>query len=340
MKNFDPNSHFILFANCLPVKGASRSLICDLQNEKYHYIPNDLYDLLQETRNTKFVELYNLFEDDDKKIIEEYIEFLLKNNLGFFDSDPVIFPEMSLEWDTPAEITNSIIDIDATEMAQIDYAELFRQLSDLNCSCVQIRSFSQLDSSTLEGLLNYTLDSRINEIRLFLEYNPEIDNTIQERLLTKHKRIYEVIYFGSPENKVVMNADVRFIHMDLSNLGVGDCGQICSGLFSVNIPHFTESINFNSCLNKKISIDIHGEIKNCPSQVNSFGNINNMTLKEALKNKDFLKLWKVKKDDIQICKDCEYRYICTDCRIFITDENNPLSKPSKCTYDPYTTTWN
>jgi hypothetical protein len=47
----------------------------------------------------------------------------------------------------------------------------------------------------------------------------------------------------------------------------------------------------------------------------------------------------VRKDDIEVCKDCEFRYICTDCRIFKNDSNDIYSKPKKCNYDPYTNTW-
>ena len=53
----------------------------------------------------------------------------------------------------------------------------------------------------------------------------------------------------------------------------------------------------------------------------------------------YKKLWFIKKDDIEICKDCEFRYNCTDCRAF-TIENNVYSKPLKCNYNPYTNEWN
>ena len=42
---------------------------------------------------------------------------------------------------------------------------------------------------------------------------------------------------------------------------------------------------------------------------------------------------------IHVCKDCEFRYICTDCRAYIEDPNDILSKPLKCGYNPYTAEW-
>lgn len=71
----------------------------------------------------------------------------------------------------------------------------------------------------------------------------------------------------------------------------------------------------------------------------SFGNIENKSLKEALYETGFKKLWDLSKDHIEICKDCEFRHICTDCRAYLEDPKNIYSKPLKCGYNPYTNQW-
>jgi SPASM domain peptide maturase of grasp-with-spasm system len=100
-----------------------------------------------------------------------------------------------------------------------------------------------------------------------------------------------------------------------------------------------ESLKYNSCLNNKISIDTFGNIKNCPSMKENFGNINDLTLTDAFNNNQFKKYWNIKKDDIAVCKDCEFRHICTDCRAFLETPEDIYSKPLKCGYNPYTNTW-
>ena len=71
----------------------------------------------------------------------------------------------------------------------------------------------------------------------------------------------------------------------------------------------------------------------------SYGNIRDTTLHEAIEKQGFKDLWYIHKDQIEVCKDCEFRHICTDCRAYIQDPNNIYSKPAKCSYDPYTATW-
>ena len=108
----------------------------------------------------------------------------------------------------------------------------------------------------------------------------------------------------------------------------------------------TESMNHNNCLHKKISVDKNGFIKNCPSMTESFGHISETTLSEALKKSGFKKYWNINKDQIQGCQDCEFRYVCTDCRAYVDDydsSGNPRgvhkSKALKCDCDPFTGEW-
>ncbi len=70
-----------------------------------------------------------------------------------------------------------------------------------------------------------------------------------------------------------------------------------------------------------------------------YGHIAKDNILDILKNKDFQKVATIRKDDIEICQDCEFRYICMDCRAYTLDENNGFSKPKKCNYDPYQNKW-
>lgn len=52
----------------------------------------------------------------------------------------------------------------------------------------------------------------------------------------------------------------------------------------------------------------------------SFGNVFQTPLETVVSDSDFMKIWKIKKDDIEVCKDCEFRYICSDCHAFTEDD--------------------
>jgi len=71
----------------------------------------------------------------------------------------------------------------------------------------------------------------------------------------------------------------------------------------------------------------------------SFGDANQESFHDVIQNEEFKVKTSINKDQIAICQDCEFRYICTDCRAYLLDQDNPLSKPLKCAYDPYTGVW-
>lgn len=89
-----------------------------------------------------------------------------------------------------------------------------------------------------------------------------------------------------------------------------------------------------------MSIDKDGTFRNCPSMSLSFGKVEDTKVSAVITNKKFLKYNNINKDKIDVCRDCEFRYVCHDCRAYISDKNNIYSKPSKCGYDPYSSSWN
>ena len=69
------------------------------------------------------------------------------------------------------------------------------------------------------------------------------------------------------------------------------------------------------------------------------GNIKNSSLEDILAHPHLKKYWNITKDQIEVCKDCEFRYICTDCRAYLENPEDMYSKPLKCGYNPYTNEW-
>ncbi|MGB3467495.1 MAG: grasp-with-spasm system SPASM domain peptide maturase [Cyclobacteriaceae bacterium] len=336
MTIYSQTDYLILHANCLPVKGAIRSTICDIQRGKYYYVPNDLADILS-SRKVHLHTVYKEYGDENHDVLNQYFDYIISNELGFIDDDPDVFPSLNMEWQTPSKITNAIVDLEQNMFDQSTYSTAFEELSSFNCHSIQLRFFNGVELKWLEKLLTSFQETRFKDIKLVLKNLFTAEEL--KNLIEGFGRISEIILFASEQTKLIEISGVSVIYIKDQDIDASNCGNICRGGFSVNIEHYTESQEYNSCLNRKISIDQSGNIKNCPSQSFSYGNNSNTSLTEVLRNKNFKSLWSIKKDDIKICQDCEYRYICTDCRVFLEDANDQYSKPLKCSYDPYTATW-
>ncbi|RST27571.1 grasp-with-spasm system SPASM domain peptide maturase [Chryseobacterium lacus] len=187
----------------------------------------------------------------------------------------------------------------------------------------------------------------MKSVEIITPYNSNFDEDFLHKISIDFERITSLYIYNSPfnkrtewNNKILM--DVIFAKKNYTDFRF--CGGVNIETFNTNLPKVLEAINHNSCLHKKNSIDVDGNIRNCPSMPQSFGNIKDTTLEEALEHPDFKKYWNLTKDHIEVCKDCEFRYICTDCRAYTerTHENSEgldTSKPLKCGYNPYTGKW-
>jgi len=324
---------FVLFGNCIPVLGASRSTVCDLQNGKFHFIPNALYTILTDHKNNTLAQLISIFGESKRAVLHEYFSNLLENKLGFFSNSNSIekFPQLSMQWDFPSLISNSIVDIDFTLLDISLVKKFIVGIDNLNCHCLQLRFFNDFDEQKLEILIR---DTNIYEFRLVI---PSVEEDLIDRLIENNTRIsnihvYNCDHFGFRNYK-----DVNIIYTT-GALSSNDCGNVCMQSFVPNVPHFTEAKNFNSCLNRKVSLDVNGLVKNCPSSKISYGHISEVSSLEEVIDSNFKKFWHIKKDDISVCKDCEFRFICTDCRVFVENDDE-IGKPSKCNYDPYIAKW-
>lgn len=155
--------------------------------------------------------------------------------------------------------------------------------------------------------------------------------------MSQNLRIVSCMLHSCPLNEKKLNGRLMLtterVHSALC------CGNINTSYFVSELYTYIEGQNYNTCLNQKITIDKDGFIKNCPSMQSHFGHVSNTTLEKVLTDPNFSKFWNITKDKIHVCKDCEFRYICTDCRAYVEDPDDLYSKPLKCGYNPYTSEW-
>ncbi|OJJ21766.1 grasp-with-spasm system SPASM domain peptide maturase [marine bacterium AO1-C] len=331
---------FVLYACCIPVKGFTRSLVCDVQRGSFKLIPNELEQILTKQHPCDVEAIKAHHAAGDHETLDEYFEFLTTHEYGFWTDHPERFPALDLTYQTASSITNAIIDVD--QDSHHDYELIFDQLEFLGCKDLQIRCYAEVATKELEQMLRKLASRRIKSVELLLKYsNLYVEQYYQ--LPLQFGRLVSLVLHTSPKNRVIQSAQEGHCQIIELQQAISDethCGQISPLYFSLNLPTFIEAKNHNSCLNRKISIDKAGNIKNCPSMTKSFGHVHEQSLLDIVQKEDFKKLWNISKDEVEICQDCEFRYICTDCRGYTKKgSGSSYGKPQKCTYDPYKGEW-
>ena len=330
---------FRLYAHCVPVRGARRSTLCDLQRNAYHLIPNGMHEILTVHRSRTRAEIHAAYGPGSETVVDDYFAFLERNDLGWWCTEPERFPPLDLTWDVPARVTNAIVDVGPG--SRHDFASLLAQLEELGCQTLQIRVFTPWSTADIERVVALTDFGRLRCVELLVPWRQDFSDEALWALCRRHPRLLSVFVHGAPERRV--STLPNFSNTVVFRTEVIDseahCGQVHPAYFVTSLSSFTEALAHNSCLNRKLSVDQEGEIRNCPSMPRGFGNAATVPLASALQDPAFQAVWGITKDQVETCRDCEFRYVCTDCRAYVRDPGDPRSKPARCSYDPYQARW-
>lgn len=337
-------NHFMLFPSCVPVRGATNSAIYDLARHRLILFPTAYFDVLVNIDRTVIEEsIREFYSDSQRSRVEDLVQYLVDSEVAFFTEAPSHFPDLDEKMLSPSVIHNSVIDVDGFLH---DFELLFRQLDALGCEYIQVRGFSSLVDPNVASLIaKAACDTSIRSVEILTRYDPKVGNEQWVAALRQNKILSHLTLHSAPGNSVTCvsatESDDRIIQYAAAQVrSASVCGVIQLGEISApSIAVYLETKRFNGCLNKKIAISADGAIRNCPSMARSFGVAGITTLEEVADNAEFRRAWALRKDDIKVCKDCEFRYVCTDCRAYVVDPSDELSKPAKCSYDPYTGKW-
>lgn len=309
-----------LASNCFFIKGFKKHLLIDFQREEWFHVD------------------FNLFKNgslDLAALEKEEIDYLIENQILITVPTKLKkkFSPILTNFDVPSIIEFAIIDRNSESHYSIEKTLIW--LDQLLLKFCQIRYFSMPSIGDIQHVLNLTSSSNLESLELLLPYHEQFIVFFDENLRLFPKINYLVFHSAPYDKNEIANGDTRRLFVRESILSSNNCGIVHPTYFSHTRKHVLKNMNFNSCLYKKLGIDINGKIKNCPSMEFAFGSVDDI---ESIKITDLeTEFWYIKKDDIHVCRDCEFRYICTDCRVRVVD--GIKSRPSTCLYNPYTNKW-
>ncbi len=329
------NRYFALFSCCIPVRGIGRSTICDVQRGTYYILPNSILDII--IGNTLEHNSVEWLSDEYGDEIVSWFNLLVEKECGYFFDNRALFdsfPPIELKHIQATEISNSIIDFD--EQSDHPLSKISNELSILECEAIEMRYFFSPRLDRIKSDLRKFKKSAARTIEVVLKYRDDVDFDDYLNLFYIFTRLKRVTIFSANEEKYEEISEGIFIIYTLSHVtDETHCGIVEPELFTVNLNLVIDNLNHNSCLFGKISVDKAGQIKNCPSSQKGYGHVRKNSLVTVARDLNFRKIWSISKQNISVCKNCEFRLICIDCRVYIEDQNDEYSKPKKCKYDPY-----
>lgn len=188
----------------------------------------------------------------------------------------------------------------------------------------------------LERLKEAKVPTRVETILMKQnEESAEMTQKLVDKMGFSHKRLDVLRQNGRGDN----------LNLLPSNRSLLKNGIMMAPNFYINKETLSKNLHNNSCLSGKIAITDNGDILPCVfSRDQIVGNVLNKPLSQIIEEVKLDNVWKNTKDDVLICKDCEFRYCCTDCRPSSLGANQNtgeyLTAPyPKCAYNPFEGKW-
>jgi SPASM domain peptide maturase of grasp-with-spasm system len=327
--------YFKLFATCIIVKGASTSLIYDLERIAFYDLSNSFLDILKLSKTKSISEIKTIYNNADDKLIDSFFAQFVSEEIGFYTDDPKLFPELSCDWESPFTITNCIIEVEKS--STFNFESVINQLNELSCRAVQLRLLSVFSITDLKSFLNTFNNSKINHLEILMPYTNEVKNSDFFGLYNIQPRLNRIMLYSSEEDKIEKDDNNTLIYFK-KDIRIDSSEVIKVERFNTNIEIFSEANHFNLGLNRKVCINKEGEIKNYLNHTTTFGNIETKNIKDVVGTIEFQEKWTISNDKIEVCKKCQYRYACVS-NSDIKKENNKYFKIDMCKFNPILNVW-
>jgi SPASM domain peptide maturase of grasp-with-spasm system len=329
--------YYKIFDCCKVVEGPTRCIIYDLQRKKYYSVSKYLNTFLEK------IGIHEVNSTAYNNTDQELINYLLSKEILFVMDECLInqFPASDETWLYPAHITNAIITLSKPFCFNLEF--LLTQLDEIICRDIvfifdgYLPSIKYLDEiyKSFEGSLVKTSD-------LFIPYSTEEVLEAYKGLTDKYNRISSIFIYGAPDNLAYKSSVVEPGNIFLQKsalLNTNEIPNITPDHFSLNGDLYRESLMYNTFFNRKIFLDQMGNVFNAPNSLNSYGNLSAEPILKIIDKVDFQKYWPLKKGIIDVCRECEFRYMCVDSRIPVQRKNGEWFHSYECNYNPYIAKW-
>lgn len=312
----------LIFSHIKIVKGYRKSLIINLQKETCsRYLNSD-----------EFLEfVYTSSGKPISKLDEQMVLRVAQMEFGVVLPENLIgnFPPLEVGWDYPCKFSNGIFEL--KNVKEIEYT--IQILKETSLRNIQLRVTDVLGNREFEILTKEILLSKVHNVQLVFLQENFIDDAILDLILS-WRILSSIIVYCSQESKSynVKGKLMAFVATEYRELWVINSPND----LILNMPFYQEAIGFNAYYNRKLFVSGNKMFSGNKDDGHTYF----ATVKEAF---DFLSQksssWLMKKDDIDVCRDCEYRYSCFDRRIPKNRGENQYFNLRECSYNPYIGTW-
>lgn len=333
------NRAFRYITNCPIVRGYRRACVYDLPRRVYEVVPLAFAEMMQTIDGSCAWGAW-IAAQSDPCVAQQYIEHALNSEYAVLLEASLSegFIRMDYEWRAPAHITNAVMDIDRHSVWGPGHVQCLRAVQ---CHYIQFRVLEEIEQTRIVDLLNSFDRSHIDHVQLLLPAIFADDIEWMQSLLDQYPRLNSIRVYGmSQPGERYSDAIMRpiiWMGSPLNGYGPSKVRMV------ITMALFCESQSHHNYFNRKLYIAKDGAIGNAPETTSRHGNMNDIRdgneMVDIVDRPDFQTYWRVSKEMVDVCKDCEFRYMCMDNRVPQPRTPESWFHERECPYNPYICKW-
>jgi hypothetical protein len=327
-KRIQMSEVFHLNKNVKITFGFKRSLVQNFNNGSVFFINSIFYHKINNC----------LVQKKSKELSKEEFDFLYTNKIAnVFEKSQFIEPGKP-EFNYPFMINSVVLEYNS----KINYSHFLEALNYLNCKYILIIISEIIPVEKSYRLFIWLSRSTVQHCEIVLDkINNKFEIDRYKALGMKDKRIKNIRHAKllTEDSSNPENVDYyRYKTIELSKKEI-----ISKSIVNNSTNLYSESQFYNTYFFGKLFLKYDGSIKNsrelpkvsCIHEIKSY-----VDLQKVVRKTTFRKYWPVRKELIDVCKNCEFRHACIDKRIPLKRSNKEWYHKDECGYNPYIAKWN
>jgi hypothetical protein len=318
--------------HCVMTKGALFTTLANLNSGEYKVLPNIFVEVIIKSRTIAIEELELLYNSNGQ--ITNLLNQLHEENYGTFYMAPQKANKPVTDSNIYDNIILSNIVIDFSSLISEKFVDVIEQLG---CEAILISIYNIADN--FFDVLKKIENSEIANLQVVITEKCFSDK-IRTFLMNLNKLSHVVITDSSCN--AIDNNNVCLVQTTDSWGDLRNQKEMDPSFFVVNKRVYFEAKTASTYFYKKLYIDSYGNIFNSPSSEKLLGILTDdisKSIMNILNDDTYFESSLINKEKCDVCKKCEYRFMCSDRRTAIVRSSKELYFIDECTYNPYIGKW-
>jgi hypothetical protein len=303
------DTYLRLYAHNQIVPGENRAALYDLQAGRVRFIPPALVPLLAQLADQPVAKIRDTYFAESPEILQRYLDFILREDWGFYTQNPERYPALDLSWESPHRLTTAIVAHDAVD-SPFTLADALREIDAIGCQHLELQLFRYRPTAAPWRQLGAWLsECEFRRMTLITDLGDLLDAPLADTLFATLPRLARIYSLGAKNKATADSHRGDLYYTDRQTVGALAASLDREQQYIISSTYFREALVANPYFNRRVAVDAQGGIRNDLLHATTvFGQVGTDSIETVIHREAFRARWRAKPDTIRQVRNAAERY--------------------------------